>query len=213
MSKATPVAEPGDRAWPHEVAEEGREDASEGTGCSEAARERNRSKTESQWGDRTPYQPIGRRVCGERPISVHIYLILSDYLKRKKRYFLVYRIGCLLLPVIHVTSLCCKFKLPPGQARLVIVTCKTSSFWWELEDLAIHSARPISPNDCHWSNGSPQPPHFPPSKAAASPSRSRGVGRGGHVSSVPLAQDSDEQKNFNEEILSVGSRSCLDFSL
>lgn len=66
MSKATPVAEQGDRAWPHEVAEEGREDASEGTGCS---------------GDRTPYQPIGRRVCSEQPISVHIYLILSDYLK------------------------------------------------------------------------------------------------------------------------------------
>ena len=41
MLKATPVVEPGDRAWPHEVAEEGREDASEGTGCSEAARERN----------------------------------------------------------------------------------------------------------------------------------------------------------------------------
>ena len=33
--------------------------------------------------------------------------------------------------------------LPPGQARLVIVTCKTSSFWWELEDEAIHSARPF----------------------------------------------------------------------
>ena len=98
-----------------------------GTGCSEAAREWNQSKTESQWGDRTPYQPIGRRVCGEQPISVHIYLILSDYLKQKKRYFLVYRICFQITRAAFPSSACPAF--PPikhekhEKQRAVFLMC------------------------------------------------------------------------------------------